>query len=533
MSAWSYVLRNGRLADGAGGEPRAGDLAVAGDRIAALGRLPHEPPERAIVLDCRGLVVAPGFIDVHTHSDLTLLAAPAATTHLRQGVTTDIVGNCGWSAFPARGERAARLAEEAAGLALSADWSDLPGFLKRVDERPAAVNRGLLVGHGMVRGSVLGCENRAPAAAELVVMAADVGRAMDLGCLGLSSGLIYPPGIFAGAGELVSLAAVVARSGGVYASHIRSEGRELEAAVEEFIRVGRESGARVQLSHLKVSGQEHWAKIDWLLERLGAERDAGLRLTADRYPYTASETGLDALLPAWAFEGGRAREIERLKDSAERARLALEVAARMREPEAWDRVVIGTVEEPALAALQGRSLAEIAAERGRPPLETFFEILIEDRARTGAMYHRMSEEHFERILRLPWVMIGSDSSSRGAAGPTAGGFPHPRGCGTFPRIIARYVREKRVLSLGEAVRRMTGLPAETFGLKDRGVLRAGAFADLAVFDPERFADRAGYRDPRALPEGLAHVFVNGRLAVLDGAETGERPGRVLRRERSE
>jgi N-acyl-D-amino-acid deacylase len=529
MSDWDFVLRGGLLIDGSGGQPVVGDVAVAGDRIAAIGHLPHPPPPGAAVLDCQGLAVAPGFIDAHTHSDLTLLAAPEATTHLMQGVTTDICGNCGWSAFPARGERVAAVAEEAAACGLAVGWSDLPGFLRRIAQRPAAINRGLLVGHGMVRGSVMGCEDRPATAAELADMRAEVQLAMELGCLGMSSGLIYPPGIFARTEELVELARVVAQFGGIYTSHVRSEGRELEAAVEEFLAVGRGAGVRLQISHLKVAGQDNWPKIDWLLDRLQRARtDEGLALTADRYPYLASETGLDAILPGWAYEGGREKELARLEDPATRARLAAEIDARMTSLASWAGVIVGTVQEPSLRDLQGRSLAEIAAARACPPIEVLFDLLLADRARTAAMYHGMSEDHLARILSMPWAMIGSDSSSRGTSGPTAAGWPHPRGAGTFPRILARYVRQEKLLTLGEAVRRMTSLPAATFALQDRGVLRPGAFADIIVFDPDRFADQSDYQHPQSLPTGLTHVLINGRPAVRDGQQTAERPGRVLK-----
>jgi N-acyl-D-amino-acid deacylase len=531
LATWDYVLHGGTLIDGTGAAPAAGDLAISGDRIAAAGTLRMSGDGTLpAVINCAGLTVTPGFIDVHTHSDLTLLAAPEAATHVLQGVTTDVCGNCGWSAFPASGERAPRIAEECAGYGLDFDWDDLPGYLTHAERAPAAINRALLVGHGAVRGSVLGYSNREPTAAELAAMREQVRLAMELGCLGLSSGLIYPPGIFAKTAELVELAKVAAAAGGLYASHIRSEGAHLEGAVEEFLQVGRDAGLRVQLSHLKVSGQENWGKIDWLLDRLEAARAAGLPLFADRYPYTASETGLDVLLPRWAFEGGKDCQLERLKDRVARGRMEREIAAANPAPEFWERVVVGSVEEPGLREIEGQSVAEIAARRGRPPLEVYFEILVEDQCRTGAMFHKLSEEHLERILKLDWVMIGSDSSSRGADGPTARGFPHPRGCGTFPRVLARYVREKKLLTLTQAVRKMTGLAAEAFGLKDRGVIRQGAFADVAVFDPARFADAATYRSPKAAAAGLVHLFVNGRPVVLAGKPTTERPGRLLRRE---
>jgi len=533
MPAWSCILRGGWLFDGDGGEPRRGDLAVADERIDAVGRLPAEAVAgagEAKVLDCSGLAVAPGFIDVHTHSDLTLLAAPEADTHVCQGVTTDICGNCGFSAFPVGGARAERIAEERQRLGIKAEWSDLPGFLKQAERTPAALNRALLVGHGAVRASVLGYGDRQPNGTELEAMRAEVRAAMELGCLGLSSGLIYPPGMYASTDELVALAAVAAQAGGIYTSHVRGEGAHLEESLDEFLRIARESGAPAQFSHIKVSGQEYWHKIDLLVERLEQARRGGLRVTADRYPYTASETGLDVLLPKWAFDGGQERELQRLADRATRSRLAREILAANPAPEFWERVVLGSVVEPALRELQGRSVAEIAAARGGAPVEVYLDLLVEDRARSEAMYHKLSEEHLERLLALDWVMIGSDSSARGSAGPSSAGHPHPRGCGTFPRVLARYVREKQVLSLGEAVRRMTSLPAETFGLERRGRLREGFYADLVVFDPAKVADGATYGSPKKPPEGIVHVLVNGRPVMLGGARTPDRPGRILRRE---
>ncbi len=376
----------------------------------------------------------------------------------------------------------------------------------------------------------MGYGDRAPTDEELAAMCDEVRKAMELGCLGLSTGLIYSPGIYSQVEEIVELAKAAAAGGGIYASHIRGEGKGLEAAVKEFLRVGREARIPLQLSHLKVSGQENWDKIDWLLETLEKARSRGRRLTADRYPYTASETSLDVLLPAWAFDGGHDKEMERLKGKATRARLAREISEANPDPEFWKRVVVGSVYEESLKDLSGRSVAEIAAERGKPALDTYFDILVEDNAKTYAMYHKLSEKHLEKILKLPWVMIGSDSSARGATGPTADGHPHPRGAGSFARILSRYVREKKILSLAEAIHKMTGLPAETFGLAKRGRLEAGCYADLVVFDPEKITDRASYRTPKKLAEGIVHVFVNGRPVMLGGERTDERPGRLLRRE---
>jgi N-acyl-D-amino-acid deacylase len=476
------------------------------------------------------LVVAPGFIDAHTHSDLSLLAGPGADTHVSQGVTTNICGCCGNSAFPARGARADRQAGELKRYGLADPWEDLPGYLKQVESVPAAINRGLLVGHGAIRASVMGYAAREASADEMEAMRAEVSRAMELGCLGLSSGLIYPPGVYSTTEELIELARIAAGYGGLYASHVRSEGKDLEASVQEFIRIADEAGVAAQFSHLKVSGQEYWPKIDFLLDSLEKARARGLRITADRYPYTASETSLDILLPVWAFEGGHDSELSRLRDKATRSRLAREVVESLPDPAVWERVVVGSIAEPRLRLLQGRTVAEIAAERGVPPVEAYLDVLNETDAGADAMFHKMSEEHLERILQLDWVMLGSDSSAREFSGPSAASHPHPRGCGACARLLARYVREKGLLSLPEAVRRMTSLPAATFGLLRRGRLARHHFADVAVFDPARVTDKATYRSPKQPAEGMVHVFVNGRPVMLSGKMTGQRPGRVLKRE---
>lgn len=534
MPAWNYILRGGWVFDGRGGKPRVGDVAVEDDRLDAVGEVHGDsgtaPPSALKILDCSGLAVAPGFIDVHTHSDLSLLAGPEADTHVAQGVTTNVCGNCGNSPFPARGPRAERLAETAAQYGLKVDWKGLPGYLKRIEKTPAAINRGLLVGHGAVRASVLGYDNRPPNEEELEAMRQEVRKAMKLGCLGLSTGLIYPPGMYAETGEIVDLARVAAESGGVYASHMRSEGAALEESLAEFIRVGLEAKIPAVLSHIKVSGRENWDKIDALIGELEKAVGKGLKLTADRYPYTASETSLDVLLPAWVFEGGRAKQLQRLKQKTSRNRISRELANIHPEVDSWQDVIVGSVKSNDLKDLQGRSIAEIAAERDESPVKTYLDILVEDESETSAMYHQLSEDHLERLLQLPWVMVGSDSSARASKGPSVASHPHPRGCGSFARVLGRYVREKKLLSLEEAIRRMTSLPAETFGLTGRGRLEAGCFADITVFDPEKVRDKATFRSPKKPSEGIRHVFVNGRPIMLDGKRTEERPGRLLRRE---
>jgi N-acyl-D-aspartate/D-glutamate deacylase len=533
LPAWNYILRGGWILDGTGSDALVGDVAIEDELLDAVGELPEsatDSPSAMKVLDCSGLAVAPGFIDVHTHSDLSLLAGPQADTHVAQGVTTNVCGNCGNSSFPAGGARAERLAEQAAHYGVKVDWTGLPGYLKQIEKTPSTINRALLVGHGSVRASVLGYANRQPNQEELEAMRAEVRKAMELGCLGLSSGLIYPPGMYTETGELLELAKVAAKAGGIYASHIRNEGDHLEESLKEFLAIGKQARIPLQLSHVKIHGQHNWHKIDHLIDTVEQARSKGLKITADRYPYTASETSLDVLLPQWAFEGGHAREMKRLTEKNTRNRLEKEIAEAHPDGEFWKLVVVGSVREKSLRNLQGRSIDEIAADLKKPPIKAFLDILVEDEAATQAMYHTMSEEHLERLLQLPWVMVGSDSSARAAKGPSSGGHPHPRGCGSFARVLSRYVRKKKTLTLAAAVHKMTGLPAETFNLSRRGVLAEGNFADVVVFDPEKISDQATYRSPKKLAEGIHHVFVNGRPVMLSGKRTEELPGRLLRRE---
>ncbi len=535
MPAWNYILRGGWIFDGKGGKPRVGDLAIEDDRLDAVGTLPGETgdaPSAVKVLDCSGLAVAPGFIDVHTHSDMSLLAGPVADGHVAQGVTTNVCGNCGTSSFPAKGARAETLAFSGEQYGVKVDWDGLPGYLKRIEQNPSAINRGLLVGHGSVRASVIGYDNRPPDAEELEAMREEMRKAMQLGCLGFSSGLIYPPGMFAATDELVELAKVVAETGGIYASHMRSEGGSLEESLAEFVQIGLEADIPVQLSHIKVSGQDNWDKIDLLISKLEKAIKKGLKLTADRYPYTASETSLNVLLPAWTFEGGHAKQMDRLQQKTFRNRLNRELANVHPDVDSWDDVIVGTVSKKDLRDLQGRSITEIATERDESPIKTYLDILVEDQGLTRGMFHKLSEDHLERLLQLPWVMVGSDSYARDSKWLSTASHPHPRGCGSFARVLGRYVREKKLLKLEEAIYKMTALPAETLGLSDRGRLEAGCYADVTVFDPEKVGDKATFRSPKKLAEGTKHVFVNGRPIMLDGKRTEERPGRLLRRQKA-
>jgi len=521
------LIRGGHVLDGTGAEPRKADVLIAGERIEQVA--PNLTAAADRVLDASGFVVAPGFIDTHAHGDLVPLACPEAPARLHDGVTTEIIGNCGESPFPQSPEMLAERKDSHREFGVEVDWATLDDYARHHDTIGCAINRGSHVGHGNVRRAVMGEADRPPTPQELEAMRREVAAALEAGAFGLSTGLIYAPGMYARREELEALCQVVARYDGLYASHIRGEGDRVEQAVEEFAAIGRATGVRLQHSHVKVAGKRNWPKADRLIERLLELRAEGLDLACDRYPYQASATSLSALFPGWLREGGREAMLRRLADPATRERLARELAASRDEWADWSDVVVSHAPCPEFRHAEGRSLEEVAAARSTDPALVACGILAASRGRAGVVVFSMSEENIEKLLRLPFVAIGSDSSCRAVEGPTARGKPHPRTFGTFARVLRRYVRERQVLSLPEAVRRMTSLPASRLGLTDRGVLRPGAFADITVFDPDTITDRATYQDPFHYSEGVCHVVVNGAIAMEDGQLTGARNGRFLRK----
>ena len=521
MGRLDFIVRGGSVVDGLGGEPARADVGISGDRIAAVGdlsgmRAVHE-------CDAAGLLVCPGFVDVHTHSDAYLLIEPGAPSKIRQGVTTEITGNCGASAAP-----------RWPGYTMPSDWleQNYPGEWRSVAEYRAllaaqrpAVNSAMLIGHRAIRAAVIGSEPRAATADEIAKMCELLEQALEEGGAGLSTGLVYAPAMFARAEEIQALAKVVARRGGIYATHMRSEGGRLLEAIDEALDVARASGVRLQISHLKTAGQANWGKLDAALEKIRAARAAGVEVASDRYPYTASCTDLDVILPEWAGQGGRAAILARLRDPAERAKIRAEMAA-AREEAYWEGVWIGSTRHPDNAAFAGQPLMAAAEAWKVHPLDAALRLMETDELFTGGIFFGMSEENLWRILAEPWVMIGSDASIRSPTGPLSHDHPHPRAYGTFGRFM-RAVLDGKTVGVGEAVRKMTSLPAEQFRLKDRGVLRAGAFADVVVVDPAGVRDRATYEKPHQLCEGVSAVWVNGVATVSGGRETGERGGRYL------
>ena len=500
---FDLIVRGGTLADGSGEDPRRADVGVRGGRIARVGSLSDEKAER--VIDATGLVVAPGFIDIHTHAD-DLADRPAGDNFVRMGLTTIVAGNCG-SSTVAVGEG-----------------------LDRIRRRGVALNFATLVGHGSVRAAVMGSERRAPTDRELERMRGLVERAMKEGAYGLSTGLQYVPGTYAETGEIVALARVAAAHGGLYASHMRNEGTEIDKAVAEAIAVGEAARCPVQISHLKIDSPRHWGASGRVLATLDAARARGVDVRADQYAYTAGSSSLGIRFPSWALEGGETRIRERLDDASTWSRIKTEMRGLLEERGFHDldwAVIARYAPEP---SWNGLSLRKVAARtRGSEALDDQLETARQMLRKGGAqmVYHFMSEDDLERILRHPQVMVASDGSVVGAGE----GQPHPRSYGNNVRVLGRYVRERHSLALAEAIRKMTSLPASQLGLRDRGLVKDGYAADLVVFDPEKVADAATYEAPHQTAHGVLHVIVNGVPVVLDGRSTGARPGQALRSQR--
>lgn len=501
--SYDLVIRHGRVVDGSGNPAFFADVAVRQGRIAALGHI--ERPGR-IEINAAGLIVAPGFIDVHTHAD-EVAAQPLAENFVRMGVTTVVAGNCGSSTL------------------------DVARFFRGIERTNAAVNVATLIGHNSVRRKAMGGSfARPPTSSELAQMKALVGQAMKDGAAGLSTGLIYQPGVHAQTDEIVALAKVIAPYGGIYASHMRHEGAQIYQALDEVFQVARAAGIRAEVSHLKLSGPNAWGQAGQVLARLEQARAEGLDITQDQYVYTASSTGLSQLLPAWALEGGRDEFRQRVADPALKARLIADLKRRLRDQKRDDfsYAVIASCAHD--RALEGLNLAQAAqAKRGSAALEDQIETLLEIQARGGAsgVFHNMNEDDLQVFLRHPNTMVACDSGLR----KFGEGMPHPRGYGNNARVLARYVRELKVLRLEDAIRKMTSLPANTFRLSDRGLLRPGAWADLVVFDADKVQDRATFPAPHQYPDGIPHVIVNGIPVIQNGQHTGAKAGKALRHSR--
>jgi len=528
---YDLLIRKAMLYDGSGQPPRVADVAVRGDRIAAIESAATKDisiEQAKKVLEGQGLCLAPGFIDAHSHSDFPLLACPTAESKLHQGITTDVFGQCGFSAFPVTGKNRQEYLDELNPLEIELAWSDLAGYRKRVEETGISVNAVTLVGHSSVRSAVLGFEDRPPTEDELQAMVREVEKAMDQGAIGLSTGLQYPPGRFGDTDEVVALARGAGRGRGLYSTHMRCEGDRLIDSVEETLEIGRRAELPVIVSHLKASGRANWGKAGQAITLIEVARRQGRQTVFDRYPYLASATGLDIFMPAWAQVGGRKKLTERLKSGDER--LLGEYRSAVETQSGWEGILITDTPAEGGENLIGKSITEIAEERKTEAWRTAIDLLIEGECQVSMCNFSMCQEDTDRVLAHPCCMIGTDASIASSEGPLGRRKPHPRAYGTFPRFLSEYVRDRKLASVEEAIRRMTALPAETLGLKQRGRVEKGYAADLVAFRLETLEDRSRFGDPHRFPAGIEHVIVGGRLVIEGGEHTGARPGRFLTRE---
>jgi N-acyl-D-amino-acid deacylase len=523
---WDLVLRHGTIVDGSGRSPYEGDLAILDGRIVAVERsLTGRSGEE---IDARGLVIAPGFIDIHSHADGTLFDDPRAESVIRQGITTVIVGQDGGSRGPSRDDRSAREQQLRRSLRARGTFASLGDFLAAVDALPSAVNVASMVGLGTVRGIVVGDDDRPASAAELARMRSLVSAAIAHGACGASSGLEYVPGAFASREELADLCGPLAAARLPYATHMRNEDDRLLESLDEAIEVARRAGCPLQVSHLKTQGPRNWPKIDAALERLESARTAGLDVAFDRYPYVAYQTGLTNLFPAWSRDGGTDRFLARVRDTSTASRVRKEALAKVELIGGWNNVQITSVASDADSSAEGQRLGTWAQAHGADPYEATIGLLERSRGDVGMVGFAMSEQNIERFLAHPLGMVCSDGGAFATEGPARRGHPHPRSLGSFPRVLGHYVRERRALTLEDAVHKMSAFPASRVRLGDRGTLRQGLAADVVVFDPATVADRATFAEPFRYAEGIRVVIVNGVIALRDGERAERRAGRALR-----
>ena len=528
---FDVIIRGGTVYDGTGRAPVRADVGIKGDFIVAVGNLKRATA--LTIVDARGLAIAPGFINMLSWSTESLLEDGRSQSEIRQGVTTEIMGE-GWSMGPLNDEMKQRIIREQKDIKFEIKWNTLAEYLRHLEQRGVSANVASFLGATTVREYVIGLDNKPPTAEQLDQMRELVRNAMEEGALGIGSSLIYAPAFYATTEELIELCKVAAQYKGKYISHMRSEGNRLTEAVEELIRISREAKIPAEIYHLKAAGEKNWPKMERVLAMVEKARAEGLRITADMYNYTAAGTGLDAAMPPWALEGGYEALFGRLRDPATRQKLATEMSTPSDDWEnlylaagSAERLLLVGFKSEKLKPLTGKTLAEVARERGTDPVETIMDLVLEDESRVDTIYFLMSEENLKKQMKKSWVSFGSDEASQAPEGPFLKSNPHPRAYGNFARLLGKYVREEKVISLTEAVRRMSGLPAENLGLEGRGLLKDGMFADVVVFDPKSVGDRATFAEPHQYAVGMKHVLVNGVPVLKDGEHTGATPGRAL------
>lgn len=529
---YDVIIKNGRIVDGSGNPWISGDIGVRGERIASVGNLEGASAKR--IIDAAGLIVSPGFIDMLGQSEMALLIDNRSLSKLSQGITTEITGE-GGSVAPQDALTLAQLQPELDRYHLKVNWATLDGYLERLEKNGTPLNLGTYVGAAQVREATLGDVDRMPTPEEFGKMKTLVAEAMEQGAFGLSTALIYPPGHYAKTDELIGLAKVAAQYGGIYATHMRSEGQSETEAVEEALRIGREARLPVEIFHLKVIGKPRWGSMPKIVGMIQSARDAGQDVSADMYPYVAGGTALASSLPPWVADGGVAALLERLKDPATRSKIKEEMAS---EHPNWENLYLGSggasgillsgVENTDFKQYNGKTLAQFAEAQGKNPLDALMDLVIADKARTGAIYFIANEDDLRYGLKQRWTSIGLDGGEMSLDGPLSDPSAHPRAFGSMPRFLGHYVRDEHLMPLEEAVRKITSLPAQRERLRDRGLLKEGFFADITIFAPATLIDKATYENPEQLSQGIRYVLVNGKLEFEDGKLTGAMAGKALR-----
>jgi N-acyl-D-amino-acid deacylase len=518
---FDLLIQNGNVLDGTGTEAIRADVGIIGERIEAIGDLSKAEAKQTI--DATGQFVCPGFIDVHSHSDAYLLIEPRASSKVFQGITTEVCGNCGASVAPRLGD--AKLPSDWQDKPFPGTWCTVGEYRKLFEQANPAVNEALLIGHNTLHRGICGYEPRGANPDELKAMCRALEQALDEGGCGMSTGLIYPPASAVPREEVVELSKVCASKDKIYTSHMRSEGKQLLEAIDEALDIGRRSGARVQVSHLKTSGQANWHKVDAALEKIESAIAEGLEVAADRYPYTAAQTDLDIILPDWALYDGKDAVLARLADSKVRKKIRDEVLEGRGEF-GFSTVMIGSVENSELQQFKGMKVDDAARVLNMDPVDALLHIIEKDELRTGGIFFGMCEENMWKILAQPWVMIGCDASLRAPDGILSKDHPHPRAYGSFTKLL-RASLDGQTVPLPEMIRKMTSLAAEQFRLKERGVLKKGNFADVVIFDPATVKENTTYKEPHLLSDGVTTLVVNGTLTIKDGQLTGNRRGQFL------
>jgi N-acyl-D-amino-acid deacylase len=528
---FDVLIKGGTVYDGTGAEPKQADVAIRGDRIAGIGDF--KSAKAKTIIDATGLAVAPGFINMLSWSTVSLIQDGRSQSEIRQGVTTEIMGE-GESMGPVNDRVREHMIRGQTDVKYDVKWNTLAEYLRYLERRGVSCNVASFIGATTIRECVIGFEDKAPTPEQLDQMRELVRKEMEAGALGIGTSLIYPPAFYAKTEELIELCKVAAKYQGKYISHMRSEGSRLLEGLDELIRISREAKIPAEVYHIKASGQQNWPKIGALLSRIEAAQNEGLKITADMYTYTAGGTGLDASFPPWTEDGGYPALFKRLRDPATREKIKAEV---QKPTGAWENlysdaggpehILLVEFKSEKLKPLTGKTLAEIARMRGKDPIDTAMDLIAEDESRIGTLYFIMSEDNVKKEVAKPWISFGSDEASQAPEGVFLKSNPHPRAYGNFARVLGKYVRDEKVIPMKEAIRRLSGLPATNLGLDHRGFLKEGMFADVVVFDPATIADRATYEKPHQYAAGVKHVFVNGTQVLKDGEHTGATPGRAL------